>query len=413
MPSDEVAAHPGKWERACIYFRREGFLRTIRRIASELGLYKLKFWHRGELHRILSSHFGQPIVVFRSPPLDWNVPHKQRPQHLALQFARQGMCVFFCTENKRYDRVSGFLEIEPNCYLTNRLDLLTGLEQKIIFYVASTENRTSPENIQQMLASGNHVFYDFVDAIDESISRMPIPARTFHRHEMILGDERCLVVATADALMSEVQRHRSKNCGLVTNGAEIEHFQKKYPVEETPEEMKALLDRGQPVIGYYGALASWFDYDLVDCLARERPEYQIALIGVDYDGTLESFSRRCPKNVHLMGAVVYKELPRYAQHFTVSTIPFKINAVTRSTSPIKLFEYMALGHPIVTTDMPECRKYKSALIAHDSRQYIDLMDRAIHRMPVDYYEWLRTEAISNTWELRARDILDLMKGSWE
>ena len=49
---------------------------------------------------------------------------------------------------------------------------------------------------------------------------------------------------------------------------------------------------------------------------------------------------------------------------------FKINDITKSTSPIKIFEYMALHKPIVTTDMPECRKYKCVLIGHDRKKFL-------------------------------------------
>jgi len=56
-------------------------------------------------------------------------------------------------------------------------------------------------------------------------------------------------------------------------------------------------------------------------------------------------------------------LKYYLRRFDVATIPFQVNRVTNSTSPVKLFEYMAGGKPIVTTDMKECRKFQSVLIS--------------------------------------------------
>jgi hypothetical protein len=110
-----------------------------------------------------------------------------------------------------------------------------------------------------------------------------------------------------------------------------------------------------------------------------------------------------------MGPIDYTKLPRYACHFTVATIPFVMNEITESTSPIKLFEYMAMGHPIVTTGMPECRKYRSVLIGENHADFIRKVDRAIGlRSDPAYLDTLKAEALANTWESKARDIYELI-----
>ncbi|MBM4379992.1 MAG: glycosyltransferase, partial [Deltaproteobacteria bacterium] len=168
-----------------------------------------------------------------------------------------------------------------------------------------------------------------------------------------------------------------------------------------------------PVVGYFGALAKWFDYDLVRHLARARPEYRLVLIGPDYDGSLKASSVSDLSNVTCLGPIDYRLLPRYAQHFDVSTIPFVLNDITASTSPIKLFEYMALGHPIVTTNMPECRKYRSALIAHSREEFVEQVDRALAlRGDESYLKVLRDEASSNTWKSKAEEISRLLVRSY-
>ena len=94
------------------------------------------------------------------------------------------------------------------------------------------------------------------------------------------------------------------------------------------------------------------------------------------------------------------------------TIPFLINDITQATSPLKLFEYMALGKPIVTTAMKECQKYKSVMIANNNSEFINLVDNAIQiskEHNEDYYKMLNTEALENTWEAKASAIIDLLK----
>ena len=101
-----------------------------------------------------------------------------------------------------------------------------------------------------------------------------------------------------------------------------------------------------------------------------------------------------------------RELNQYSQYFTISTIPFLLNDITESTSPVKLFEYMAMGHPIVTTDMRECRKYKSVLIGKSHEDFIEKLDFALTLDKKDeYYNYLKEEALANTWREKAA-ILD-------
>ncbi len=81
----------------------------------------------------------------------------------------------------------------------------------------------------------------------------------------------------------------------------------------------------------------------------------------------------------------YDELPNYLHDFDICTIPFVINEITLSTSPVKVFEYMAAKKPIVTTDLPECRKYKSILIGKDSEEFIKKIQLAISNMNNEKY----------------------------
>ena len=116
------------------------------------------------------------------------------------------------------------------------------------------------------------------------------------------------------------------------------------------------------------------------------------------------------KNVHYLGVIDYNELPLYAKYFNISIIPFVLNNITESTNPVKLFEYMALNTPIVTTDLRECRKYKSVLIGREYTSFIEKLDYALKIDKNDkYYIHLKEEALENTWEKRANIFCELVK----
>jgi len=102
-------------------------------------------------------------------------------------------------------------------------------------------------------------------------------------------------------------------------------------------------------------------------------------------------------------------LKYYAQRCDILTIPFLVNDITRATSPVKIFEYMAMHKPIVTTDMNECRKYDSVLIGKTHEEFIALLDKAMTlREDADYIAQLDQDARSNDWRMQARAMIEIL-----
>lgn len=360
-----------------------------------------------QLKEILARYPDRPIIVFR-PLVDWDLPLFQRPHHIASRLAREGFLYFYCTPNA-YDGIEGFRKIEDGLYLTNQFDLVSGLYRDKIIHLYSTDNHCTLEYVQAQQQNLAHVVYEYIDEIDSTISGVEIPDHVWKKHKALLADPQVLCVASADKLYAEVLAVRNENTALVTNGVEYEHFS-GLGRNDPPAELVDWVASGRPIVGYFGALATWFDYALVEKCARRYPDYNFLLLGWDYDGTLEKSGIRSLPNIRVIGPIPYKQLPGFARFFDVATIPFKINAVTESTSPIKLFEYMSLARPIVTTDMPECRKYRSVMIGKDHDAYIELIGEAMGRRDdPGYIEVMQEEALANTWDAKAKVIASLVK----
>ena len=363
-----------------------------------------------QLDDILRENGDRPIILSLSF-IDWNVPLYQRPQHMAIQLAKQGFLYFYHTRNY-YDFLDGYNKIGENMYLTNRFDdvyeKLKG-KKKFIHLYSTNMYEDDEERIERAIDNGDMILYEYIDEISEKISGRKIPQFVLDRHERLLKDEEhCYVIATADKLYRDVAKHRRRNFKLVTNGVVFEHFRDIKNM--IPKEMEGVVKKNNPIVGYYGALASWFDYELLKGVAREREDWSFVLIGWDYDGSFKKSGLDGLRNVFVVPPVDYHRLPLYAQWFDVCMIPFQINDVTKSTSPVKLFEYMALGKPIVTTPMPECKKYESVLISENNeKDFISNIEEGLKlKNDEKYIELLKKEALENTWEKKAEDIKELI-----
>lgn len=392
--------------------KNEGLRSTIVKTKKKLKKEYIKIRYKNEnlyqLKKIIKGHEGKEVIIF-PPLLDWNIPLFQRPQHIALNLAKQGYLYFFCTSN-HYDQISGFnLYAEDNSlYITDQYELLMKHipQHKIMHFYAQDSNITR-ETIDSALSRQDTVLYEYLDALHEDLCTSK--NNVIERHLSVMKNEKCIVISTADILYKEVAQYRNSNFELVTNGVEISHF-KSVSTADIPHEIVEIKNKNKPIIGYFGALAKWFDYQLVIKLAKERPEYEILLIGWNYDGSLDQYNLDEYENITVIGPINYIELPKYAVHFDVSTIPFILNDITEATSPIKLFEYMALGHPIVTSNLPECRKYESVIVAKDHDSFIASIDKALDlRNDTDYNQVITNEALENTWESKAKNIAQLIK----
>ncbi len=149
-----------------------------------------------------------------------------------------------------------------------------------------------------------------------------------------------LVMATNSLLAEKLGQMGAERVAIVPNGVD------RGSLRERGEGVKS-LERGALTIGYFGHLAeSWFDWDLVLKTASRRKDWFFHIIGYG-----EPSGLRFPENVRFWGRVEHRELPSYAGSWDVAIIPFKEGKLTQAVDPIKLYEYLFLGLPVVATNM--------------------------------------------------------------
>jgi GT2 family glycosyltransferase/glycosyltransferase involved in cell wall biosynthesis len=202
------------------------------------------------------------------------------------------------------------------------------------------------------------------------------------------------VVVTSDFLRDVVGKHRPSD--TVRNGVDVPYFSR------SPDSV--FEPAARPVVGYYGAISEWFDVGLVVHCARRHPEWNFVLIGsVDCCDISEAVQL---PNVIFLGEKPYAELTHYLYAFDVCLIPFKLTDLTRATNPVKVYEYLCAGKPVVATDLPELRRLPPNMVqlAHTPAAFEKSIAACLRANDSAAIRRRQVWAARHSWVARARKL---------
>ncbi|HYP26429.1 MAG TPA: glycosyltransferase [Blastocatellia bacterium] len=345
------------------------------------------------IERVKSS---EGAVIFL-PSIGWEIPLAQRPHHLAREFARRGYVVIFDSSSS-YDDVNGFREVEPNLFLFRGPEGVLPRVPDPLLWVF-THNYDS----RKRYPTSARTVYDWID----DFKVFPYDRAFLEANHAAALKEATLVTSVALRLHERARASRPDAIYL-PNAVEYQRFADERAAVPDDPEVEALRREGKPIAGYYGAMAEWFDYGLVDELARLRPDWNFLLIGPVYDLGLREHGQTMLKrrNIRWLGRRPYETLPGYLRLFDVAMIPFAINDITLATSPLKLYEFFAAGKPVVTTRMPECEAFPEVQAASGAREFSEALDRSLDRAgDPEFRERLRRLGRENSWAARVETVI--------
>jgi glycosyltransferase involved in cell wall biosynthesis len=234
-----------------------------------------------------------------------------------------------------------------------------------------------------------------------SVYRMSDNNSGFQRHGMAakaleekVAREVDLVVYTASTLEERVKAMQPKAMLHLPNGIDTTHFTSKEwtrPIEYMPIK--------RPIAVYVGSMDAWFDYGLINECVRLLPDVSFVLIGPDQ---LARKNLRPKDNLHILGRRPHSELPGYLCHADVGLIPFDVSnhrELIRNVNPLKLYEYLACGLPVISTEWEEIQQLKSpATLCCTVEEFVSGIGEALtapaDKIPLQHYaadkDWSHT-----------------------
>jgi glycosyltransferase involved in cell wall biosynthesis len=253
-----------------------------------------------------------------------------------------------------------------------------------------------PDHLDSVrLFDGVPLVYDLMDE-PELFLRWWQKRRFRRMHGELL--ERADLVVTSSRVLLERYGGRARRTVCVTNGVR-ESLLHDLPRAEPHAELARLP---RPRFGYVGMIAHWFDFEAVAALARAFPRGSVVLVGPS-----DVRVPRLPDNVVRPGPVPHLQLAPVLRAFDVGLIPFRRCAAIDAVNPVKLYEYLAAGLPVLSSRFDEVAAFDSLLSLYDTPAAAVAAARSLLARPLDGDERRRRAAFAarNCWTAKAEQFL--------
>lgn len=208
---------------------------------------------------------------------------------------------------------------------------------------------------------------------------------------------------------------RNPHVAWIPNGVDLETFDQL----RKDSGQSILSDISHPIIGYNGVIQGRIDLSFIEFLAQQHPDYSIVLIGPIWPRVLTRFRKKDPQlqrlksypNVHFLGFQTATRTMRAILDYDVAILPHHVTELTHSMNPMKLYEYLGAGKPVVSTPIAGREAFPDLIRAASTPEaFVKAVEDAL-AFDSKEREQQRIAAVANhTWRNRVDSILQVAKG---
>ena len=239
--------------------------------------------------------------------------------------------------------------------------------------------------------SFNPFFTQFIDILDKDMfvfdavdnwAEHPSYTKLMSKKEILknyvkISEKADLIFTVSEELLGFYNDFGRKNdLHWIPNGVDFNH----YNDQSLLARKNALSEIDKKVIGYMGTIQERIDIDLLENIAKANPDKVLALAGPVWPSVEAEVNAKLAglPNVILPGRIAFDDAPSWISRFDVAIIPHKIDDFIKSTNPMKMYEYLACGKPVVSTPGAGIEMFKDEIyIAKDGREFLENIEKAL------------------------------------
>jgi len=251
-----------------------------------------------------------------------------------------------------------------------------------------------------------HCYDDYAGHLGQSESER----RRIVTNQARLARRADLVFASGEAIRELLPD--DVNVHVIANGVDFEsHERVRAEGSPVPDEFRRIP---RPILAHIGRINAKLDFPLLREIARRRRDWSIVLVG-PHEGLLrpqdvpEYEAMVAEPNVHRVGFVPPDQMARYIQAMDVGLMAYRLSGWVIKGFPLKLYEYLAGGKPIVAPELEELRRYKEHVhFAATPEEWIGAIEQALTDTAEHTQRARIALAAQNSWDERCRRILELI-----
>jgi glycosyltransferase involved in cell wall biosynthesis len=321
--------------------------------------------------------------------LRWNFVF-QRPQHLMSRFAREMAVIYWEEPVEIGPRETAYLQVreaagQPKVrigvpHLPQGMPddaREAALERLLDAHIAAVRGPLIAwYYTPMMLPFSRHIDADLTvfDAMDELSKFKFAPTHLLDLEQELI--DRADIVFTGGSSLYEAKKDRHPNVHCFPSSVDRAHFCKARARQFEPADQE---DLPLPRLGFYGVIDERFDIELLDAVAKMRPDWSFVMVGPVVKISEDELPRR--PNIHYLGSKTYDQLPAYLSGWDVALMPFAMNESTQFISPTKTPEYLAGGKPVVSTPIKDVVRHYGQLegvkIAATPQEFVAACEEAL------------------------------------
>lgn len=218
---------------------------------------------------------------------------------------------------------------------------------------------------------------------------------------------KCSAVFATAVPLAERLKNANEKTWFIPNGANFERFVEASKPQPVPEELEKIP---HPIFGFVGALQTCIEYGFVAETAKQHPDWSFVWIGGEKPGA-DLAELKTLSNVHFLGIKPNDQLPKYLAHFDVCLNLFDNGPLSKDVSPLKFFEYLATGKPIVSTRQPDQVLQYAALIhiADDADTFAACCQAALADTDPQRTNARIQEGKNSSWDARVAEMCEILR----